>query len=208
MMKTTPVIKRDYTFEEKYPAYCSLLHTFDALYPLSQKLVEAIIAQAEILDVKKKTILLNAGETCNYIYFIVKGAARVYHLDRDMEETTSWFLFEGELLISVFSFFTGQPSFEYLQTLEDCRFIVLSKDKLDLLYREFLELNFIGRKLTEYYYIRNEIQANELRMLSAKERYDKLMSVSPALINRVPLNCIASYLGISPETLSRIRKQI
>lgn len=69
-----------------------------------------------------------------------------------------------------------------------------------------MEFNFIERKLTEHYYIRNEIQANNLRMLSAKQRYEQVVLQSPNLLNRVPLGYIASFLGISQETLSRIRK--
>lgn len=190
------------------PEYESLFYVFNAIYPLSQGLCDEIIQQSEIKQIKKRTVLLKAGETSNTIYFIVKGAARVYYMNKEGEEITSWFLFENELLISVYSFFTGQPGFEFLETIEDCVFIALSRDKLNVLYQQYLEFNVIGRKLTEYYYIRNEKQANDLRMLSAKERYTQLMSTTPQLINRVALGYIASYLGISQETLSRIRKQI
>lgn len=190
------------------PEYESMLTVFNSFYPMSEALIQDIIDQSEILDIKKKTVLLRAGETSNTIYFIVKGAARVYYLNKEVEEVTSWFLFENELLISVFSFFNGQPGFEYLETLEDCLLISLSRDKLNSLYERHLEFNYIGRKLTEYYYIRNEKQANDLRMLSAKERYQQLLATNPQLINRVALGYIASYLGVSQETLSRIRKQI
>ncbi len=188
--------------------YQQLLHVFNAIFPLSDELEKAIIQQSEIIHVKKKTLLLRAEETNNTIYFINSGAARVYYLNKEGVETTSWFLFENELLISVFSFFTGQPGFEYLETLEDCTFIALNREKLNMLYEKYMELNFIGRKLTEYYYIRNEIQTNELRMLTAKQRYLKLITQNPHLINRVSLGHISSYLGISQETLSRIRKQV
>lgn len=188
--------------------YESLLAVFNSVYPMSTELKEDIISQSEILRVKKKTVLLKAGETSNTIYFMVSGAARVYYMDKDDEEATSWFIFNNELLISVYSFFTGKPGFEFLETLEDCVLIALQREKLDALYAKHLEFNFIGRKLTESYYIRNEKQANDLRMLSAKERYQKLMATNPQLINRVALGYIASYLGISQETLSRIRAQI
>lgn len=186
----------------------NLLNICNAIYPLSDDLQEAIVSLTEVKIVKRKTRLLNAGEISNAIYFVVKGAARVYYLEKDGTETTSWFLLENDFLISVYSFFTGQPSFEYVDTLEDCSFIVLKRDALNKLYEQFLEFNIIGRKLTEHYYIRNEIQANQLRTLSAKQRYLELMKNNPKLINRVSLGYIASYLGISQETLSRLRKQI
>ncbi|RZL66605.1 MAG: Crp/Fnr family transcriptional regulator [Pedobacter sp.] len=193
--------KDRYSFEE-------IFSVFNALYPLSDELKSAIRNDAEIIEVKKKTKLLQAGEVANSIYFIIKGAARVFYLDKDGHETTTWFLLENELLISVYSFYTGNPSFEYLETLEDCTIISLKREKLNKLYLDFLEFNFIGRRLTEIYHTRNEEQTNNLRMLSAKERYQNLMNTNPKLINRVALGHIASYLGISQETLSRIRKQI
>ncbi|TKC01981.1 Crp/Fnr family transcriptional regulator [Pedobacter cryotolerans] len=194
--------------ENLYPLHQNLLKVCNAIQPLSDALQKAIVAQTKVIQVKRKTRLLNAGETSDAIYFIISGAARVYYLDKEGVETTSWFLFENEFLISVYSFFTGEPSFEYLETIEDCTLIMLNRGTLNELYLQYLEFNVIGRKLTEYYYIRNEKQANDLRMLTAKQRYQALFTSNPKLINRVSLGYIASYLGISQETLSRIRKQI
>ncbi len=156
------------TNESLYAEYDGLVQLCKSFYPISHALQNAIVNECEIFKVKKKTILLNAGEKSNNIYFIISGAARVYYLEKDGAEITSWFLFENEFLISVYSFFTGQPSFEYLETLEDCTLIVLKRTALNKLYEDFLEFNVIGRKLTEYYYIRNETRANELRILAAK----------------------------------------
>jgi CRP-like cAMP-binding protein len=192
--------------EDYLENYQSLFAVFNAIHPLTEELKSAIVQNSHIAQINKKTTLLSAGESSNTIYFIVSGAARVYYLDKEGKQTNTWFLFENELLISVYGFFTGQPSFEYIETLEDSTLIVVKKEKLDELYLRFMEFNFIGRKLTEYYYIRNEIQANELRMLSAKERYEQLFKRNPQLFQRVSLGHIASYLGISQETLSRIRK--
>lgn len=194
--------------QKNLDAYDNLFAVFNHIYPLSDELKSAITRHAKVVHVARKTVLLEAGSPSDKIYFIIKGAARVYYLDEDGVETTSWFLFENELLISVYSFFKGVPSFEYLETIEDCKFIVLKRETLDWLYEHFLEFNFIGRKLTESYYVRNEEQANSLRKLDAKARYKELLHTSPQLINRVPLGYIASYLGISQETLSRIRKKI
>lgn len=195
-------------YENQISDMQALLSVFNSIYPLSDDLKNAIVKESEIIQVKKKTRLLNAGEKSNTIYFINSGAARVFYLDQEGTEITSWFLFENELLISVYSFFTGLPGFEYLETLEDCTLVTLKREKLNKLYEQYLEFNFIGRKLTEYYYIRNEKQANDLRMLTAKQRYEQLITNNPKLLNRVSLGHIASYLGISQETLSRIRKQI
>lgn len=193
---------------QRHQDFTKIFSVFDAIYKLTDDLKSAIQEDAEVIHLKKKTKLVRAGEIANSIYFIIEGAARVFYLDKNGNETTTWFLFENELLISVYSFYTGKQSFEYLETLEDCVLIALKKEKLDKLYHKFLEFNFIGRRLTELYHTRNEEQTNNLRMLSAKERYIKLMETNPKLITRVKLGYIASYLGISQETLSRIRKQV
>ena len=174
---------------------------------LSVLLKEAITENSKIVSFKKNERLLSEGEKSDSIYFIISGAVRVFYLNKEGIETNTWFLFENELVISVFSFFTSQPSFEYIETLEDSVFIALKKDKLDWLYEHFVEFNIIGRRLTELYYIRNEAQANSLRMFSAKERYEQLVQAQPLILQRVSLSHISSYLGISRETLSRIRKK-
>ncbi|WP_231459090.1 MULTISPECIES: Crp/Fnr family transcriptional regulator [unclassified Pedobacter] len=187
--------------------YENLFTLFNAIYPLKEEIKTAIIKNSELIEVKKKVKLLSVGERSNTIYFIIKGAARIYYLNKEGKEINTWFLFENELLISVYSFYTGKPSFEYIETLEECKLIAVKKDKLDEMYLNHMEFNFSGRKLTELYHMRNEIQANDLRMLSAKERYEHLVSRYPQLLQRVSLGHIASYLGISQETLSRIRKR-
>ncbi|MFD2585085.1 Crp/Fnr family transcriptional regulator [Pedobacter vanadiisoli] len=187
--------------------YHRLFALFETIYPISDQLKDDIIKNSEVLEVAKKTKLLNSGDKSNAIYFIISGTARIYYLDKEGKESNTWFLFENELLISVYSFYTGNSSFEYIETLDDCKLISLKRERLDYLYNKYMEFNFLGRKLTEYYYMRNELQANELRMLSAKERYERLLERSPALFQRVSLSHIASYLGISRETLSRIRNR-
>ncbi len=187
--------------------YEQLFNLFGKLGALTPSLCEDIINYSSIVNIKKKKKLLSEGEKSENIFFILKGSLRIYYLDKKGEETNTWFLSENELAISVYSFFTSQPSFECIETLEDCTLITLSKNKLDELYNKHLEFNIIGRRFTELYYVRNEAQTNSLRMLTAKERYLALCSGQPHIIQRIPLGHIASYLGISPETLSRIRKQ-
>lgn len=192
---------------EKLAQYEQLFKVFSQFGSLSNSLKQAIVQNSKVAKIGKKQKLLGEGEKSDSIYFIVSGAVRIFYLNKEGVETNTWFLVENELVISVYSFFTSQPSFEYIETLEHCTFITLKKDKLDWLYQTFIEFNIIGRKLTELYYIRNEAQANALRLLSAKERYQQLLNTQPQLLQRVSLGHIASYLGISAETLSRIRKQ-
>ncbi len=189
-------------------SYERLFAVFSQFHPLSQELKDAIVDHSKLMNVAKKQLLLSEGEKSDKIYFIVTGAVRIYYLNEDGQEKSTWFLFENELVISVHSFFAMYASFEYIKTMEDCSLIVLSRSRLEQLYEKFVSFNIIGRKLTEYYYIRNEAQANSLRMHSAKERYRQLITLQPQILQRVSLGHIASYLGISAETLSRIRSQL
>ncbi|MCA5004554.1 Crp/Fnr family transcriptional regulator [Sphingobacterium bovistauri] len=185
-----------------------VINIFERIHPLSENLKEKIFEGSDVIHIKKKDVLLNIGETSKYIYFIYNGSLRSYYLDQEGKDNTSWFLFENELAISVYSFFTQKPSFEAVETLEDCVLLRLSFKKLQQLYLEFPEFNYIGRILTEQYYIRSEEKANSLRMLSAKERYQQLIERYPEIIKRASLGYIASYLGITQHTLSRIRSKV
>lgn len=185
-----------------------VISIFNSIHPVSENLKEKIFEGSDVIQIKKKNLLLDIGETSKYIFFIYKGALRSYYLDQEGKDNTSWFLFENELAISVFSFFSQKPSFEALEALDDCILLRLSFAKLQKLYLEFPEFNYIGRILTEQYYIRSEEKANALRMLSAKERYLQLLERYPEIIPRVSLGHIATYLGITQHTLSRIRAKV
>lgn len=179
----------------------------DNIYPTSTELRSEIIQYSKVILFPKRTILADIGHVHKNIYFILEGAVRTYYRDRNCDDITSWLLFEGDLAISVYSFYTQAPSFEAMQTVEDTWVLTLSYDSLMKLYKKYMEFNFIGRTLTESYYIKSEEKANALRMLSAKERYDQLVKTHPKILRRVPLGHIASYLGITSSTLSRIRGQ-
>ena len=112
---------------------------------------------------------------------------------------------EGDFVISIVSFFTQQPSTEYLELLEPSTLHAINYQHLQELYRTFPEFNYVGRVLTERYYVQSEQRAHQLRTLPAKERYARLAADFPGLLQRVPLKHLASHLGISPETLSRLR---
>jgi len=112
---------------------------------------------------------------------------------------------EGDLIISVESYFNQQPTYENIQAIEDSELFSISHDELNVIYYKFPEFNFIARVLTEKYYTLSEQRLFSLRMQRASERYAHLMKNFPEIIQRVPSTYIASYLGITLETLSRIK---
>jgi CRP-like cAMP-binding protein len=123
-------------------------------------------------------------------------------------EISSWFMQSGDFVISILSFFTQQPSEEYLELLEPAVVHSITHDQLQRLYRDFPEFNFIGRRLLEKYYVLSEQRALQLRSRSAAERYELLLRDFPTIFQRVALHHIASHLGMAPETLSRLRNKL
>lgn len=118
-------------------------------------------------------------------------------------------VFSGkEFATCFYSFIVQKPSFEFVQALEDSDLLQMSYSALQNLYVTFPETERIGRIITENYYIKLEERILNLQFKTAKERYQKLLSSKPTLLLRAPLGQIASYLGISQETLSRIRAEM
>ncbi len=178
----------------------------NSIHPISSKLADYLIVNLKPCNVKKGTILLKEGQVCSTIFFITKGLVRSYYL-KDNIEISSWFMKEGDIIISVESFFTQKPSYEYLHTLEDCELWGISYQDLDYIYHNLPEFNFIGRVLTEKYYIKSELRLYNIRKQKGKDRYSIFMTNEPDLIRRIPSKYIASHLGLSIETLSRLRSK-
>jgi CRP/FNR family transcriptional regulator, anaerobic regulatory protein len=157
-------------------------------------------------DIKKGSLLLESGTVCDKIYFINKGLVRgmLYH---ENTEVTSWFARENEFAFSTNSFFDRFPSYESIEVLEDGDFSVLHYQKSAELFKRFPELVELRRHFFERYYLNLKKRMVTLQSMQAQERYQQLISSDPDLLLRVPLKYISSYLGITQETLSRIRKQ-
>ena len=183
-----------------------LLEFLNSVYPLSNDLVNYLMQNLESKMLKKKEMLLEKGRICKNIFFIEKGLIRCFYLLNE-KEVSSWFMKEGDVIISVESFFKQLPSYESIQALEDCTVYYISYEQLMYAYVTFVEFNFVGRILTEKYYTLCEQRLYSLRMHKAAERYNDLLKNHPEIIQRVPSKYIASYLGISMETLSRVKSK-
>lgn len=179
-------------------------HLFQVLTfiaPLSLALKERMRSYIKEEFRPKKTLLLREGEIARKIYFIRDGFARSFYLDRDGREHTIWFLGARDIMISVHSFYTQQPSTENIQLLEDSRLLSLTWDQVHTIYAEHPEFNYHGRLLTQKYYIQSEERAILLRTKNPAERYQILLKTHPGILQKAALRDIASFLSITPETI-------
>jgi CRP-like cAMP-binding protein len=175
--------------------------------PLSKDAEQAIHDSLEKLLLAKNEFLVTEGKVCRHLYFLEQGAIRGYYL-LDGKEITHWFSFENDFVTSANSFITGQPAVENIQLLEGSVLWAISKDKLTALFNQYHEIERLVRIAYEKYYLRLEERFVNAQFKTAAELYDNLLQRSPHVLERVPLGMIASYLGISQETLSRIRSRL
>jgi len=154
---------------------------------------------------KKDEYFSKAGRISDRIGFVQSGLLRSYFTIKG-KETTTFFQTKGYLATALLSFLQMKPALENIQALEDSELIVITRKNLHKLYNENWKWQQVGRIVIEQYYIKMEQRSIILQSQSAQERYEYFLKEYPELIQSVPLYYIASFLGMSPETLSRIRK--
>lgn len=181
-----------------------LLKFLASIHPVSEELKQQLTETLREKHLAKREYLLKAGHVSRNICFIAKGLLRCFYI-KDEHEVSSWFMKEGDVIVSVESFFQQKESYESIQAIEDCSLYYITYDELQYLYRHFPEFNYTGRVLVEKYYMLSEQRLYSLRMQRSQERYEYLLNNHRDLVLRVPLKYLASYLGIQEETLSRIR---
>jgi CRP-like cAMP-binding protein len=174
--------------------------------PLSTAARQALQDCFEKITLPKNEFLLTEGKICRHLYFLEKGALRGFY-NADGKEITHWFGFENDFFTSFHSFITHQPAVENIQLLEGSILWAISKETLHQLFNEYHEIERLMRIAYEKYYIRLEERFVNAQFKTAGERYENLLQQMPHIVERVPLGFIASYLGISQETLSRVRSK-
>jgi CRP-like cAMP-binding protein len=178
-----------------------LIAFLNAIFPLSLELEAELVKILESKLFKRCEYLLKAGQIARFVYFIEKGLVRCYYRLGD-RNISAWFMKEGDVIISVNSFFGQIPSAEYMQALEETTVHYISYSQLESLYKEFVIFNIHGRKLLTHYYRLSEKRAVSMRSLRAKDRYKWLLENDPDLLQRVPRKYLATYLGVTESTLS------
>ncbi|CAN5332022.1 Crp/Fnr family transcriptional regulator [soil metagenome] len=157
--------------------------------------------------VPKGSYLLEAGQVCDYVAFINKGHFRTLTLVNN-EELTYNFFFDGNFITDYPSFISRQPSLESHQALEDAEVLMLSYDDMQMIYKKVPVWERFGRLIAEFIILGIGERDRSMLFLSPEEQYLNLMKTRPKVIANIPQHYIASYLGIQPESLSRIRKRL
>lgn len=175
-----------------------------ALTPTGREALASIIKNIEM---PKGYVLVRPDSICNHIYFIEKGLTRTFYI-KDGKDVTDWISAENSFACSIVSFLTRKPDIRGIELLEPSSLFAFQYDKLEHLYKQYHEIERLGRQLVSLGVIQMQQRFDDLHFSTATQRYQTLLEINPSFIQRVPLGMIASYLGITQETLSRIRSQL
>jgi CRP-like cAMP-binding protein len=178
-----------------------------AFHPLSDKAARFIDSKAFFCTIPKGKFLLRQGQVCPYMFLVHKGLFRGFIMEGKAEITT-WITAENDLVSSISSFFNQIPSLEFIQALEDAEMTGIYFGDLEMAYQKFPEVNVAARLIFQKVYRQAEERAYLTRLTKASSRYAYFQETKPELVNRVSLKYVASHLGMTLETLSRLRGAI
>jgi CRP-like cAMP-binding protein len=195
-------VKDNFTQAHRMNAFIAAMLPFT---PLSENSQAALAGVAKRLEWPKGRILSRAHTVSAQVYFIEQGLARTYYYKGD-KQVTDWLSAEGEFTGSMSSYLTQQPDRRQVELLEPSLLWAVPFWELDQLYRTDHAIERLGRLLVSHGLVLLQQRFDELHFATAAERYENLRQRHPTLLQRVPLSMLASYLGMTQETLSRIRR--
>lgn len=187
--------------------YDRILKNVSRFIRLSPEQVEIFTAGIKIKQLRRRQYLLQPGDVSRYECFVTEGCLRQYYIDDKGVEHTLMFGFEDYWIGDMYSFLTGKPSRYNVEAIEDSTLLLIEKQRLEQLYDEIPELNRFYRILLQNAYIAMSDRISQTLTMTAEERYHAFLHRYPQAEQRLSLKHIASYLGITPESLSRIRGQ-
>ena len=189
------------------PDLSLVINTLNYFYPLSEGIKDYLRKHSYPCSFRKGKLLLKAGEICDHIYFIKKGAVRGF-IKEGTKDITTWITAENEIVSSISSLDSKEPALENMQAIENCDLLAITYTDFQDLYNKFPEFNIVARKILQKYYQDAERRAFIARVANAEKKYRLFLTRYGHLANRIPLKYIASFLGITLETLSRVRKRL
>ena len=174
---------------------------------ISEADADIILGSFEQISLKKKGVLLEPGEECKYVYFVIKGCLRSYYVDQKGTEHIFQIRMDNSWISDLESLYAHQPSKYYIESLEESALLRITEDELETLYTRVPGIERYFRILFQKAYINALNRLSDHMWEPAINRYRHMLKEHPDMFQRVPLVYIASYLGITPESLSRIRKK-
>jgi CRP/FNR family transcriptional regulator, anaerobic regulatory protein len=184
-----------------------IIESIQSLVPLKSDEEQAFLKILEVREFKKKEFLLQEGKICKKVSFINSGCMRLFYTAEGIENTIQFF-FGNSWYTDYASFLTGQPTAENMQALETCEVVQFKKEDLYKLFNQYPIFDRVGRVMAENAFLSLSQLNKMLTTEEPQQRYLNLIKQRPDVVEKIPQHYIASYLGVKPESLSRIRKRI
>lgn len=185
-----------------------LLQYIHSNYHFSPKEIEMVQQYFEPVSFSKNTVIEETGKVPNYLYYIVSGYLRLFYMDENGNEVTTHINCPPGFFTSYSHFISRTVSDHNVECITACELLRITKENLDLLVNESQAMKDFSISVFQHSITYNENRSRELSALNAEQRYLKLLKDYPEIIQHVPIQYIASFLGMKPESLSRIRRKI
>jgi CRP-like cAMP-binding protein len=186
--------------------FTDYLNILSAYSPLSESTKSQLEPYISVKNLNKDELLLKHGDVCKHIYYVNKGFIRIFYF-KDGKEVTEWLTNDKHFFFSITSYFENTPSHLIIEAIEDSEIIQLSKAGLEKLRKVNLEIANLMIEWISSSLVLSQSRMDSIQFETAKQRYDSLLKMQPEILHRAPLQHIASFLGITQETLSRIRSK-
>ncbi len=189
------------------PQFVSLFNFMNAMVPLTNEAWNDAQQRFTHRIYKKHNAFIAEGKTCRHIAYVIKGSFR-YYKTIDGADTTTYFSFENNWISAYTSFLTNKPSYITIEAMEDSEVLMLSYEDMQYMYNHHPVWERFGRLMAEYLITCLDERMYSLLLKTPEERYLKALHDNSFYFDRVPQHYIASYLGVAPESLSRIRRRV
>jgi CRP-like cAMP-binding protein len=188
--------------------YEVFVQTLKSKVPFSDEDLAIIRTHLTPKKIRKKQYLLQEGDVCKFVAFVEKGSLRSYTVDEKGQEHIIQFALEGWTISDLYSFLTAEPATYNIDALEDSELVLINKSAHEELLRTLPKYETWMRVQVTGAYIAMQQRLTSIISLSLQERYKNFTDAYPEIVQRVPQHMIASFMGLTPETLSRVRKKI
>lgn len=188
--------------------YDLLFQYFHAKTGIPKESFEDVCRYFKPKRIKRKSFLLMEGEVCHFNYFVNEGCLRIFAVNEETQENTRYFAFEGKFGTALSSFIELKPSFEYIQAVEHAEVLAISRNDFYHLVDTIPAVNQIYRDILEMAYVTSQKRIYGLQGQSALERLRWMMEYQPNILSRLSNKVVASYLGVTPYTLSRLKAEL